>query len=154
MRILDLIVTNGIIPSLRAETKSEVLAELVGPIVQADSTLDQRNLVKSLIERENLGSTGIDGGIAIPHGRFAGLDGLVASFGRSPGGIDFDAMDSKPSYLFFLLLAPDNSAGDHLKALARISRLLKDPILKNTVQQAESAEEILRLLDEYDLKLP
>ncbi len=154
MRILDFLRSDAIIASLRSVTKAEVLNELVGPIAQANPHVDKDGLVKSLIERENLGSTGIGGGVAIPHGKYEGLQKLTASFGRSAGGIDFSSMDNKPAHLFFLLVAPKNSAADHLKALARISRLVKDPLLKNSLQHADSREEIFRLLEEYDLRLP
>jgi len=154
MRILDFLHIDGIIPRLRASSKEEVLVEMVQPIFQEHPYLDRDCLLKTLLDRENLGSTGIGGGIAIPHGKIDGLGGLSASFGRSIKGIDFGSMDSKPAYLFFLLVAPKNSAGDHLKALARVSRLLQDPFFKTGIQQAESQQEIFSLLDEYDRRLP
>ena len=92
--------------------------------------------------------------MAIPHGKFDGLGRLVASFGKSSKGIDFSSMDNKPAFLFFLLIAPKNSAGEHLKALARISRLFKDPLLKSSLQHATSAEEIYDILQDFDLRLP
>jgi nitrogen PTS system EIIA component len=154
MRILDFLQYDAIIASLQASTKEEVLVELVAPIAEANASVDRDLLIKTLIERENLGSTGIGGGIAIPHGTLEGLNQLVASFGKSEPGVDFNAMDSKPTHLFFLLVAPKNSAGEHLKALARISRLFKDPILKRDLQQAETADDIYRLLEESDHRLP
>ncbi len=154
MRILDFLQYDAIIASLHASTKEEVLVELVAPIAEADASVDRDLLIKTLIERENLGSTGIGGGIAIPHGTLEGLNHLVASFGKSEAGVDFNAMDSKPTHLFFLLVAPKNSAGEHLKALARISRLFKDPILKRNLQEAMTAEDIYRLLEESDHRLP
>jgi len=154
MRILDFLRHEGIIPSLKAHTKEEVLEELVDPITQANSIIDKGRLIKILMERESLGSTGIGGGIAIPHGTMEGLDRLVASFGKSAKGIDFRSMDNKPAHLFFLLVAPKNSARDHLKALARISRIFKDPILKRELQQAKSSDEIYRILEESDVRLP
>jgi PTS system nitrogen regulatory IIA component len=154
MRILDFLRYDAIISSLEAVSKEQVLDELVGPIAEANPGIDRAGLLKTLISRESLGSTGIGGGVAIPHGKFEGLDHLVASFGRSSKGVDFSSMDNKPAYLFFLLVAPRNSAGEHLKALARISRLFKDPLLKSSLQQAESADEIYRILEEYDMRLP
>jgi nitrogen PTS system EIIA component len=154
MRILDFLTPEGIISSLGATSKDQVLVELVGPIANANPDIDKDHLVDILIGRENLGSTGIGGGVAIPHGKLDGLDGLAASFGKSDGGIDFSSMDNKPAYLFFLLVAPKNCAGDHLKALARISRLFKDPLLKAGLQQANSAEEIYRILEEFDMRVP
>jgi PTS system nitrogen regulatory IIA component len=154
MRILDFLQYDAIISSLQAGSKEEVLKELVQPIADAHPDVDKEGLLKTLVSRESLGSTGIGGGVAIPHGKYDGLDHLVASFGRSPKGVDFSAMDNRPAYLFFLLLAPKNSAGEHLKALARISRLFKDPLLKSSLQKAETADEIYRILEEYDMRLP
>jgi len=154
MKIVDFLHADAIISSLAAHSKDEVLQELVGPLAKANPDLDKEGLVRTLIERENLGSTGIGGGIAIPHGKFEGLHHLLASFGKSSAGIDFSSMDNKPAHLFFLLVAPRNSAGEHLKALARISRLFKDPLLKNSLLQAETKDEIFSLLEEYDLRLP
>lgn len=154
MRILDFLQYDAIISSLQAGSKEEVLEELVRPIANAHPGVDKDGLLKTLVSRESLGSTGIGGGVAIPHGKYDGLDHLVASFGRSPKGVDFSSMDNRPAYLFFLLLAPKNSAGEHLKALARISRLFKDPLLKSSLQHAETADEIYRILEEYDMRLP
>lgn len=154
MRILDFLRYDAIISSLEAASKEQVLDELIRPLADANPGLDRAGLLKTLISRESLGSTGIGGGVAIPHGKYDGLEHLVASFGRSPTGVDFNSMDNKPAYLFFLLVAPKNSAGDHLKALARISRLFKDPLLKSSLQQADSADEIYRILEEYDMRLP
>lgn len=154
MKILDFLRFDGIISSLAAHSKEEALAELVEPIVQENPDLDKEGLIRTLVERENLGSTGIGGGVAIPHGKIEGLPRLVASFGKSQAGIDFRSMDNKPAYLFFLLVAPKNSAGEHLKALARISRLFRDPLLKTSLLQAKDADEIFQILEEYDLRLP
>jgi nitrogen PTS system EIIA component len=154
MRILDFLREDGIICPLEAGSKNEVLEELVEPIAKANPLVDKGRLLKTLLERENLGSTGIGGGIAIPHGKLDGLDCLVASFGKSAKGINFHSMDDKPAYIFFLLVAPKNSAADHLKALARISRLLKDPLLLNAIQKADTAEEIFRVLEDYDVRCP
>jgi len=154
MRILEFLSYDAIIASLKARTKDEVLMELVEPVAEANPRIDRSGLIKTLFDRENIGSTGIGGGVAIPHGKFNGLEKIVASFGRSTGGIDFGSMDNRPAHLFFLVVAPKHSASDHLKALARISRLLKDPILKTNLQRAETQDEIYRLLEEYDLRLP
>ncbi|HQC23908.1 MAG TPA: PTS sugar transporter subunit IIA, partial [Syntrophales bacterium] len=103
-----------------------------------------------LLEREKLGSTGIGDGIAIPHGKLKGLERLVISFGRSRQGVDFDAIDGKPVHIFFLLMAPESSTGQHLKALAKISRMLKDPGFRSDLMAAENAEEIYRKIAEKD----
>ncbi len=154
MKIIEFLHAEEIICPLSSATKEGVLEELVQPIAKANPQLDRDRLLKTLMERENLGSTGIGSGVAIPHGKYDGLDHLASSFGKSPKGIDFSSMDNRPAHIFFLLVAPKNSAGEHLKALARISRLLKDPMLLTGLQKAESAEGIYRLLEEYDLRLP
>ena len=154
MKILDFLKMDGIICPLESDTKAGILEELVKPITKTNPNLDKTGLIKILMERENLGSTGIGGGIAIPHGKFDGLKHLVSSFGKSHKGIDFSSMDNKPAFIFFLLVAPKKSAGEHLKALARISRLLKDPMLLSGLQQAASPERIYSLLEEYDSRLP
>jgi nitrogen PTS system EIIA component len=154
MRILDFLRLGGVIPSLKADNKEAALSELLEPIAEENPQLDKANLLTALISRENLGSTGIGGGIAIPHGKFEGIDKLAASFGRSPKGVNFNSMDNKPAYLFFMIIAPKNCAGEHLKALARISRLFKDPLLKASLQQAETAEEIFQILAEHDARVP
>ena len=154
MRILDFLGSEAIIGSMKATSKEEALAELLVPILDANPSLDKHQLLQTILDREKLGSTGLGGGVAIPHGKFEGLEKLAASFGRSQEGIDFSSMDNKPAHLFFMLIAPKNCAGDHLKALARISRLFKDPILTNNLRQVEGSDEIYGLLEESDLKFP
>uniref|UniRef100_A0A7C4EQL8 PTS sugar transporter subunit IIA n=1 Tax=Desulfomonile tiedjei TaxID=2358 RepID=A0A7C4EQL8_9BACT len=154
MKILDFLNPDAIISQLRASSKEEVLAELVQPIASMNPHVDKAILLRTLLERESLGSTGIGGGVAIPHGKVEGLATLSASFGRSSQGIEFGSMDNKPTYLFFLLVAPRNSAGDHLKALARISKLLQDPLFKSSIQHADSRDRIFAIFEEYDRRLP
>ncbi len=153
MRITDFLRLETIISTLHADSKEDVLAELVEPLTKL-YTFDKTVLVKTLISRENLGSTGIGDGVAIPHAKFEGVNTLVASFGRSVKGVDFGSMDNKPAHLFFLLAAPQNGAAEHLKALARISRVFKDPLLKTALLKAESAQEIYDLIQEYDQRFP
>jgi nitrogen PTS system EIIA component len=154
MKILDFLRLDGINAFLDSDSKDAVLGELVDPIAKMNPQLDRIGLLKNLKERENLGSTGIGGGVAIPHGKIEGLDRLSASFGRSVKGVDFNSMDHKPAFIFFLIVAPKNSAGDHLKALARISRMFKDPLLKNSLIRADSSQEIFSIIEDYDLKIP
>ncbi len=154
MKILDFLHPEAIIAQLRARSKEEVLAELVQPIASSNPNVDKGIILRTLLERESLGSTGIGGGVAIPHGKIEGLSTLSASFGKSDTGIEFGSMDNKPAFLFFLLVAPRNSAGDHLKALARISKLLQDPLFKNSIIKADSSESIFAIFQEYDRRLP
>ena len=150
MNIQDMLKKEFIIEDLKSRTKKETLVELADVFLRDDKDIDRDAMIEVLLEREKLGSTGIGDGIAIPHGKLAGLEKLVVSFGRSRGGVDFDSLDGKPVYIFFLLMAPENSAGQHLKALARISRMLKDVSFRESLINAESSENIYDLIVEKD----
>ena len=150
MKITTFLKREFIIEELKAATKEAALAELAHVLTQAGRTGDQEEMVKVLLARERLGSTGIGDGIAIPHGKIRGIEDLMIAIGRSHKGVDFNAMDSKPVHLFFLLMAPENSSGQHLKVLARISRLLKDNILRKNLMEAESPDKLFNLLVEKD----
>jgi PTS system nitrogen regulatory IIA component len=150
MKITTFLKREFIIEELQAVTKEEVLAEMAAVLMPAGSPDDQDEMVRVLMARERLGSTGIGDGIAIPHGKIGGLDDLRIAIGRSHQGVDFNALDGKPAHLFFLLMAPENSSGQHLKVLARISRLLKDNVLRKNLMEAESAAELFKLLVEQD----
>lgn len=150
MKILDILSKDCIIPELRSRTKKEVLEELTGALLNCKANLNKEALVEVLLERERLGSTGIGDGIAIPHGKIQDLDELILSFGRSTQGIEFDSMDGRPTHLFFLLIAPENSAGIHLRALAKISRLLKSAHFRQRLLEAETVEELFLVIQEED----
>ncbi|NVM27174.1 MAG: PTS sugar transporter subunit IIA, partial [Desulfobacterales bacterium] len=130
--------------------KKGVLEELLESITGQERPLNKGTLLQVLLERERLGSTGIGDGVALPHGKLRGLDNLLLSFGRSIEGLDFDSIDEQPAYLFFLLLAPENSAGMHLKSLAKISRMLKDGNLRQQLMRAKSREEIYKIIIDKD----
>ena len=153
MRISDFLSKEAISVDLKAADKKGVITELVDLLVSAEK-IDERDrgkLVHSLLERESLGSTGVGHGIGIPHGKLEGVRELVAAFGISQKGVDFQSLDGDPVYLFFLLVAPHNSAGPHLKALARISRLLKDKFFRNHLRKTSSPEEVLEIIQKEDL---
>ncbi|NOY46231.1 MAG: PTS sugar transporter subunit IIA [Deltaproteobacteria bacterium] len=152
MNLLEFLPRERILPHLKARDKEGVLAELVEVLVAEHKVRDGRQAVQVLLDRERLGSTGIGEGIAIPHGKLRDLDELVAVFGRSPEGVEFDSMDGAPVHLFFLLMAPENSASTHLKALARISRLLKDRSFREELLQAGSQEELYEIIAREDEK--
>lgn len=127
MRISEFLTQAMIVPELQALDKESVLREMADHLCTraASMTVPAERVVRALLDRERLGSTGVGEGVAIPHAKISGLTSLVACFGRSPRGVTFDAIDNQPVNLIFVLLVPENSAGMHLKALARISRLLK-----------------------------
>ena len=151
MKIVEFLQPSAVIGELTGGNAAAVLAELCRPLA-ASRRLDAQRLQETLVEREKLGSTGIGDGIAIPHGKVPGLPSLVASFGRASHGVDFKAIDGKPTYLFFALFAPENSAGAHLKALARISRIFKSAQFRDAILHAPDAAEIYRLIEQEDSK--
>jgi len=153
MKIIDLLDKNRIIADLQAKDKQGAVEELAATLVTGDKTLSQANVVEVLLERERLGSTGIGDNIAIPHGKLRNLSKLVISFGRSRQGINFDSLDGKPTHLFFLLMAPENSVGEHLRALAKISRMLKNPNFRQKLMEAPDAKHIYGLIAEEDTVL-
>jgi PTS system nitrogen regulatory IIA component len=150
MKILEILPPERIIPDLQASNKRGVLEELARTITDGSDGLSLQSVVEVLLDRERLGSTGIGDHIAIPHGKLPRLSQLKLAFGRSLKGVDFDSMDGKPSQLFFLLLAPVDSAGQHLKTLAKISRMLMSQPFRDNLMKAQGAEEIYRLIAERD----
>ena len=151
MKIVEFLRADAVIANLSGQTGPAVLAELCRPLAAAQR-VDAQRLLETLLDREKLGSTGIGEGVAIPHGKVPGLPGLMASFGRSPQGVDFRAIDGRPTHLFFTLFAPENSAGAHLKALARISRIFKNPGFREAILKADGANEVYRLIEAEDAK--
>jgi nitrogen PTS system EIIA component len=155
MKIVDFVGPELIVPQLQAHEKSAVIRELADHLaahVTGPQKIDREVLAKVLLERERLASTAIGEGVAIPHGKLDAVGKLVAVVGRAPEGVDFDSMDGRPTHLFFVLVAPENSTGVHLKALARISRLFKDPEFRTRLMQAKDAQEIFRVIADEDAK--
>ncbi|TSA48028.1 MAG: PTS sugar transporter subunit IIA [Deltaproteobacteria bacterium] len=150
MKITEMLKREFVLEQLKAGNKQDALAELAGVFAQGRINVDSEAMLRVLLDRERLGSTGIGDGIAIPHGKLPGLEEMVVSFGRSREGIAFEAMDGKPVHLFFLLMAPENSAGQHLKALAKISRMLKDANFRKYLLEAKMHEDLFRIIVEKD----
>lgn len=149
MKILDVLHKETIIADMKSRTKIEVLGELVEPVARL-TAVDRDELVNVLLERERLGSTGIGGGIGIPHGKAKHLDNLIVGIGLSRKGVDFESLDGQPTRIFFLLVTPENSTGLHLKLLARISRILKNEEFKQRLLQANNSSEIYSIIKEED----
>ena len=149
MKILDVLPKDAILADLKAQDKKGILEELVEPISRLKE-VNREELVRVLMERERLGSTGIGSGIGIPHGKLKDLDGLVLGFGLSRKGVDFESMDNRPTHIFFLLVTPENSTGLHLKLLARISKLLKHEPFRERLLKAADREEIYAIIKEED----
>lgn len=153
MKIADLLQPAAVAADLAASTKAGVLIELTDLLVGVHPTLSRDQVLQVLNEREALGSTGIGAGVAIPHGKIRQLDAMLMCFGRHRAGVDFDSMDGSPAHLFFLLVAPEEAAGTHLKALARISKLLRSPGVNEQLLAAGDAAELFSLIAEVDAKL-
>jgi nitrogen PTS system EIIA component len=152
MKITDILTADMMVPEMEGTTKPEILRELARPLAAKYRELDLATIAAVLAERERLGSTAIGDGIAIPHGKMPGVKQILGAFGRHLRGVDFDSLDGRPTHLFFVLIAPENSTSLHLKALARVSRLFKDGSFRERLMTAPDAEEIYRLIVEEDAR--
>ena len=149
MKILDVLRKEAIVADLHATGKKEIIEELVVPVASI-AGISPEECVRVLMEREQLGSTGIGDGIGIPHGKMKSLDSLVLGFGRSRNGVDFESIDGLPTHIFFILITPENSTGLHLKLLARISRILKGEPFKQKLLSAADQEDLFRIIRDED----
>src|SRR6202789_3077546 len=145
MNISDLLAPEAVLASLKAQNKKQLLQELAAR-AHARTGLPEEQIFETLIERERLGTTGVGSGIAIPHGRMAGATSITGVFARLESPITYDAVDGQPVDLIFMLLAPENAGADHLKALARVSRLLRDKAVCEKLRAAKTAEALYSIL--------
>ena len=152
MRITEFLKEESVVPVLIGPGKEGVLRELSVALNKSLPAVPVERLFAVLFEREKAASTAMEKGVAIPHGRLPEISTLVACFGVSHGGVNFDARDGRPSNFFFALVAPENSAGLHLKALARISRLFKNSNFRDAILAAKNSEEIYSLIAREDAK--
>ena len=150
MQILDFLSADAIKMSLESKNKKDVVKELVELLVKSGKVKDKKKMLQTLMDREELGSTGIGQGIAIPHGKSETVTDLAAAFGLSTDGISFDSLDGEPVNIFFLLVAPEGAAGAHLKALARISSLLKDKYFRKSLLSAKTPEDVVKIIQEEE----
>ena len=150
MRLDQMFKIEFLCDDLLSRSKTDVLAELINVLIKSGLAIDSAKAIDMLQQREKLGSTGIGDGVAIPHAKVSDIDEIVVVFGRSREGITFDAIDGKPVQLFFLLLAPENSAGQHLKALARISKMLKKPNFRKKLIDAKTKNDLFKVIVEHD----
>ncbi|OQA57819.1 MAG: PTS system fructose-specific EIIABC component [Candidatus Omnitrophica bacterium ADurb.Bin277] len=150
MKITDFLNIKGVKLDLEATDKEGVLQEMVDLLGEVKDLGDKKAIMKALIERENLGSTGIGQGIAIPHGKTDKVDGLAAALGVSKKGVNFEALDGEPVYILFLLVAPKDAAGPHLKALAQISRLLRDSYFCELLRRCKTPKDVFELINKEE----
>ena len=149
MKILDVLKLETIIPELTSRDKKGILEELAAPISEITG-IRHSDLVRVLMEREQLGSTGIGDGIGIPHGKIADMDHMMVGFGMSRQGVDFDSLDGRPAHIFFVLVTPEQSTGLHLKVLARLSKMLKNDLFRKKLMAASSRDEIHAIIRNED----
>jgi PTS system nitrogen regulatory IIA component len=154
MKILEFLSKKAIIADIKSIKKEDVIKELVEALINSEEIEGryQNKLIEALTARESLGSTAIGQGVAIPHAKIEGIKKLVAAFGLSKKGVDFDSLDGEPAYIFFLLVAPQDSAGPHLKALARISRLLKDKYFRDNLRACQDDKSAIKIISQEDEK--
>ncbi len=150
MKLSEILEKDNIILDLKAKDKKGVLEELAEVMTNHEPSLDTGSLIRVLLERERLGSTGIGDGVAIPHGKFRGVTHPIISFGRSLKGLDFESMDGQPAFLFFLLVAPENSASVHLKALAKIAKIIKNGSFRKVLMEASTKKELYQTIIQND----
>lgn len=153
MKLADILNESCVVADIKGNTKKEILFELVEPLKKAGLIDNVDTVVKIIMERESLGSTGIGDGVAIPHGKMKSIGDIICAVGRSKKGVDFDAVDRQPVHIFFLVLAPEDSASLHLKVLSRISKILRDPSFRKTILKLADAHEIYVNVIETDDKL-
>jgi PTS system nitrogen regulatory IIA component len=137
-------------PHLTARSKDEALEEMINTFIIGGLKLNRSSIVDVLKQRESLGSTGIGDGVAIPHGKVSDIHDIIMAFGRSEDGIAYESLDGKPVYLFFMVLAPENSAGQHLKILAKISKMLKEEYFRKKLLEAGSRDDLYRIITEQE----
>jgi len=154
MKIMDFLSEKAITTDLKSVNKTEAIKELVELLIVSGDVdkKDKNKVVELLLAREALGSTAIGHNVGIPHAKADCIKSLVGAFGLSRKGVDFDSLDGEPVYIFFLLLAPQDSAGPHLKALARISRLIKDKYFRDTLKAAKDKKDVIRIIETEDDK--
>ncbi len=152
MKLLNFLREEWILPELKGRDKPSVLRELSEVLIEPSGATSPEELVQILMEREQWESTGIGDGVAIPHGRLKKLKEFLISFGRSLQGVDFDSIDHKPCQLFFMVMAPENSAVENLNLLGRIAKLMRDPSFKRRLLEAKTRREIFEIISEEDEK--
>jgi PTS system nitrogen regulatory IIA component len=152
VKITDFLSAQTVIPTLASRDKNAALQEMAEGLVSYHRQLDKQKVLAVLLDREKISTTAIGEGVAIPHGKLPGVDRVMGMFARSPEGVDFASLDGGPTHLFFVLIAPENAAADHLKALARISRLLKDEAFRRRLMEGQTGQELFNIIAEEDEK--
>ncbi len=153
MKIAEILQEQCVVAEIRGKTKKEIIAELVEALAKARLVKDVEPVVNVVMDREKLGSTGIGNGVAVPHGKLKNINNIMCAFGRSKNGVDFDAVDRAPVHIFFLVLAPEDSASLHLKVLSRITKILRDQSLRKKIIKLTNVHELYTSILEEDEKI-
>lgn len=152
MKMMSFLSKKAVVTDLQSTKKEDILRELVDALINAGE-IEKRHrnkLIEALMARETLGSTAIGHGVGIPHAKSDCVNNLIGAFGLSRKGVNFDSLDGEPVYIFFLLIAPADSAGPHLKALARVSRLLKDKYFRDNLRQCQDDKSVIKIITQED----
>lgn len=152
MKLAHYLEAKNVIPKLSSNNKDDVIKELADKLSEISPQINQERLVEVFLEREKLCSTAVDYGIAVPHAKMDGLSDIVLGFGRSLEGIDYESLDGKPTHFFVILIIPQESTGEHLRLLARISKIFKDQELRSKLMSCETDEEIVESIIQEDEK--
>ncbi|HNS14365.1 MAG TPA: PTS sugar transporter subunit IIA [Syntrophorhabdaceae bacterium] len=153
MKIAEILQEQCVVADIRGKTKKEIITELVEALANARLVKDVEPVVNVVMDREKLGSTGIGNGVAVPHGKLKNINNIMCAFGRSQNGVDFDAVDRAPVHIFFLVLAPEDSASLHLKVLSRITKILRDQSLRKKIIKLTNVRELYTSILEEDEKI-
>lgn len=153
MKIAEILQEQCVVADIRGKTKKEIITELVEALANARLVKDVEPVVNVVMDREKLGSTGIGNGVAVPHGKLKNINNIMCAFGRSQNGVDFDAVDRAPVHIFFLVLAPEDSASLHLKVLSRITKILRDQSLRKKIIKLSNVHELYMSILEEDEKI-
>jgi len=153
LKIAEILQEQCVVADIRGKTKREIITELVEALAKARLVKDVEPVVNVVMDREKLGSTGIGNGVAVPHGKLKSINNIMCAFGRSQNGVDFDAVDRAPVHIFFLVLAPEDSASLHLKVLSRITKILRDQSLRKKIIKLTNVRELYTSILEEDEKI-
>jgi len=153
LKIAEILQEQCVVADIRGKTKREIITELVEALAKARLVKDVEPVVNVVMDREKLGSTGIGNGVAVPHGKLKNINNIMCAFGRSQNGVDFDAVDRAPVHIFFLVLAPEDSASLHLKVLSRITKILRDQSLRKKIIKLTNVRELYTSILEEDEKI-
>ncbi|MCX7956689.1 MAG: PTS sugar transporter subunit IIA [Endomicrobia bacterium] len=150
MKIMSFLDTRCVVLPLKSKEKKAIIRELIEVLAQNNRVKDKEEAFRSVMKRENIGSTGVGSGVAIPHGRCSAVDKLVGAIGISPEGVDFNSLDGEPVHFVFLILSPLEATGDYLRAISAVARFFKDRFFRESLKNVSSVEEAIKIIKQED----